>query len=233
MEKWQVALMGDSILKGIQMDPVTERYINKNDMELSTLEAEFDLSISNHSAFGADCHHGQKLLERLCRKNPETELVLMDFGGNDCNHDWAAVAQNPEKAHLPNVPLAEFLEVYRSLIREVRQRGMQPVLMTLPPLVPERFLPWWSRGLDLSAVERFVGCPSNIYAHQENYSRAVERLSREEGTPLVDLRASFLAYGHLEELMCLDGTHPNSRGQALIHNALEDFFRREQAKMQR
>ena len=53
----------------------------------------------------------------------------------------------------------------------------------------------------------------------------MEQLARETETPLVDIRGAFLAHGHLGQLLCEDGTHPNSAGQALIGDAFRDFAR--------
>ena len=72
---------------------------------------------------------------------------------------------------------------------------------------------------------RWLGDVGNIYVWQERYSRAVERLAREENVPLVDVRGAFLDYGHLEQTLCADGTHPNTVGQGLITKAFQDFGR--------
>lgn len=95
--------------------------------------------------------------------------------------------------------------------------------MNLPPLLSQWFFDWWCRDLDQAAVRTWLGDVSNIYAHQERYSRTVESLAREEDVPLVDVRGAFLAHGHLETLLCEDGTHPNSTGQALIGQAFRKF----------
>ena len=72
----------------------------------------------------------------------------------------------------------------------------------------------------------------NIYAHQEQYSRAVERLAWEENVPLVDLRGAFLDHWHLDTLLCEDGTHPNTAGQVLIGQAFRAFAEQWEAKLQ-
>lgn len=217
-------LLGDSVLKGVQVDPTTERYVTNNVMELPALAEELQIPILNKSVFGADCTHGEKLLDRLLHKGEHFDAVVMDFGGNDCNYDWAAVARDPGQEHQPNVPLDDFVERYRRLIGQVKEAGMQPVLCTLPPLLPESFISWWCRGIDEPTVRNWLGSACNIYAHQERYSRAVERLAREENAALLDLRGAFLDHVHLEELICQDGTHPNSVGQKLIAQALRDFL---------
>ena len=123
------------------------------------------------------------------------------------------------------MPLPEFVELYREMIRRVRSHGIRPILTNLPPLDSERFFNWWCGDLDKEVVMRWLGDVGNIYVWQERYSRAVERLAREENVPLVDVRGAFLDYGHLEQTLCADGTHPNTVGQGLITKAFQDFGR--------
>ena len=220
-----IQLLGDSILKGIQVEPATGRYVTRNEIGISGLERDFGLTVKNGSHFGATVVKGQRLLDRLLERGTPCDAVVMDFGGNDCDFRWDQVAADPAGDHQPNVPLPEFLRRYREMIARLRLHGIVPVLTTLPPLEPERFFNWWCRDLDQAAVRSWLGSLCNIYAHQENYSRAVEQLARETGTPLVDIRGAFLAHGHLEQLLCEDGTHPNSAGQALIGQAFRAFAR--------
>ena len=218
-----IQVLGDSILKGIQVDPSTGRYVTRNDIGIPGLERDFGLTVKNGSHFGATVVKGGQLLDRLLERGTSCDAVVMDFGGNDCDFRWEQVAADPEGDHRPNVPLPEFLQRYREMIARLRLHGIVPVLTTLPPLEPERFFNWWCGRLDQAAVRRWLGSLTNIYAHQENYSRAVEQLARETETPLVDIRGAFLAHGHVEGLLCEDGTHPNSAGQALIGQAFRAF----------
>ena len=177
----------------------------------------------NDAHFGATCVKGTKLLDRLLASGRPCQAVVMDFGGNDCDFRWRDIAADPAGTHLPAVPLPEFRERYRGMVRRLREAGIQPILMNLPPLLSQWFFDWWFRDLDQAAVRTWLGDVSNIYAHQERYSRTVESLAREEDVPLVDVRGAFLAHGHLETLLCEDGTHPNSTGQALIGQAFRKF----------
>lgn len=222
----KILMLGDSVLKGIQVDEESRRYVPRNDMDLAGLEAEFGLTIENKSRFGATSINGETLLQRFLNKGAHWDAVVMDFGGNECNYDWAKIAADPTGEHFPAVTPGDFTENYRRLIRMVKANNMTPMLMTLPPLIPQRFFDWWCAGLDQEAVKQWLGDPCNIYAHQERYSRAVEKLAWEEQVPLVDVRGEFLNYGHLGDLMCMDGTHPNSAGQALIVKAFRDYGRK-------
>ena len=49
----QVTLLGDSILKGIQVDLGDRRYRTHNEINVEALESEFQLSIHNDAHFGA------------------------------------------------------------------------------------------------------------------------------------------------------------------------------------
>lgn len=229
----QIEVLGDSILKGIQPDPDTGRYGIKNDIDLPGLSREFALTVRNDSHFGYTVTRGGCLLERMLERGLDCDAVVMDFGGNDCDFKWAEVAADPGAEHSPNVPPAEFLEKYRAMVRKLKDRGILPILTTLPPLEPQRFLDWWCRGLDKGAVERWLGGVCNIYAHQERYSCLVERLAREEQVPLVDIRGAFLEHGRLDTLICQDGTHPNSTGQKLITGTFREFGLRWEERLHR
>lgn len=222
----KIVVLGDSILKGIQPDPETGRYITRNDIDVDGLSREFGLTVENQSHFGSTVLKGDRLLDRLLERGLDCDAVVMDFGGNDCDFKWGEVAAHPEAVHLPAVTPEAFVQRYRAMLRKLRQRDIVPIVTTLPPLEPQRFLDWWCRDLDQEAVLRWVGGVCNIYAHQEGYSHLVERLAWEERAPLVDLRSAFLRQGHLENLICADGTHPNSAGQALITQAFRDFAHR-------
>lgn len=224
-QRRQVTLLGDSILKGIQVDLDSRRYCTQNEINTAALESEFQLSIHNDAHFGATVRKGSRLLDRMLARELPCDLLVMDFGGNDCDFRWQEIAEDPTAEHLPNVPLPEFVELYRTMLRKVKERGIRPILTNLPPLDSQRFFDWWCGGLDRDAVLRWLGDVGNIYAWQERYSRAVERLAREENVPLVDVRGAFLEHGHLEQVLCADGTHPNSLGQALITRAFQDFGR--------
>ena len=219
----EIEIFGDSILKGIQPDRDTGKYVVRNDIDISGLSREFGLSVHNDSHFGSTVVKGGRLLDRMLDRGASWDAVVMDFGGNDCDFRWTEVAADPEGEHSPNVPPAEFLERYRTMVRKLKDRGIVPILTTLPPLEPRRFLDWWCQNLDKGAVERWMGEVSTIYTHQEHYSHLVERLSREEQVPLVDIRGAFLEHGRLGPLICEDGTHPNSAGQAVITCAFREF----------
>ncbi len=220
MSAERVLLLGDSILKGIVVDEAAGKYVTDNRMGLDMLAERFGLSIENASHFGATVEKGQRLLGRFLDRGRRWDTVIMDFGGNESDWEWADISAEPAKEHASHLSLAAFTEKYRTLIRTVKEAGMRPVVTTLPPLLPEQFITWRCRGLDAHAVREWLGDVTNIYTYQERYSRAVETLAREEKVRLLDIRSAFTARLHLEKLICVDGTHPNFSGQAVISEQL-------------
>ncbi len=69
----------------------------------------------------------------------------------------------------------------------------------------------------------WLGDIRTIYIHQERYSRAVEKIALEVQVPLIDLRGAFLKAGDVKELLCEDGTHPNTLGQKVMASSFDNF----------
>jgi lysophospholipase L1-like esterase len=51
----------------------------------------------------------------------------------------------------------------------------------------------------------------------------IEKIALKKQVPLVDLRGEFLMSGNVKDLLCEDGTHPNTLGQKVITSCLQKF----------
>jgi lysophospholipase L1-like esterase len=71
----------------------------------------------------------------------------------------------------------------------------------------------------------WLGTGNTIYRWQEKYSRAIEYIAYKTDTLLVDIRGAFLRYFRVDDLLCEDGTHPNSKGQNVITETFLNFSR--------
>jgi hypothetical protein len=98
------------------------------------------------------------------------------------------------------------------------------VLITPPPLVAERFVPWVSRGLNEENILRYLGDAHHVYRWQEQYGLAVHKVARHTQCKLFDLRAFFLRERVLGDLYCIDGMHPNEEGHRVIYQAVEQML---------
>ena len=220
----RIMIFGDSILKGVVLDQ-EQKYRVGSGLELEQLGAEHGLRIENHSRFGCTCGKGMAMLERLLARGDRPEAVVLGYGGNDADFDWAEVAAAPEAEHLPHTPLAQFTALYQQAIARLRALDIRPVLITLPPVCAERYFRWITRdGLSAEAILRWLGDVEAIYRFQERYSRALEALARENGCLSLDLRGALLQNRALEPYYCADGIHPNEAGQGVLRRALEGML---------
>jgi len=227
-----VEVFGDSILKGVQLDDDKKHYRVDNNIDVDMLEKKFLLSIRNFSKFGCTISKAFSLIEkRFSNDKPKCDAIVLNLGGNDCDFNWKAVAEDPDAEHEPNTPLDVFTETYRKIIEFLKDNGIRPIITTLPPLDAQKFFNWFCGGLDKSAnVLKWLGSVEAIYRWQENYSRTIEKIAEETGTLLVDLRGAFLKHRRLEHLLCADGTHPNTEGQHVITQGFLEFIELARAK---
>ena len=75
----QVTLLGDSILKGIQVDLGSRRYRAQNEMDTAALESEFRLSIHNDAHFGATVRKGSRLLDRMLDRGAACDFLYREM----------------------------------------------------------------------------------------------------------------------------------------------------------
>ena len=206
-------------MKGIvtnasQIDNGTVKYIISDHGFVNRVGCSSGLSIRNLSRFGSTILGGLKNIDRHLHEIKHGDRVVLEFGGNDCNFDWAQVAAAPEKQHLPATPKDEFAEKYYSAIKLAKSRGARVALCTLVPIESKRFMNWVSRGLDRAGILQYLhGDVNEIGRWQESYSRLVQQVADASGCPALDLRAPFEhAPGGMEHLISADGIHPNAEG---------------------
>ncbi|MCL1835219.1 MAG: SGNH/GDSL hydrolase family protein [Oscillospiraceae bacterium] len=219
----KIEVFGDSILKGVQLKPGSGRYCVDNNIDVGMLSRKFSLNIVNRSKFGCTVSKGKELLSRFLEGKPDCSAVLMNYGGNDCDFNWKDISDNPHIKHEPHTPLKEFIKTYKGIFRQVYDKGIRPVVANLPPIEPQRFLEWVSRGLNKENILTWLDGVNTIYRFQEFYSRAIEDLARASGVMLVDLRGAFLKETRIGRFLCEDGIHPNTEGQKLITQELARF----------
>ena len=219
----KIEVFGDSILKGIQVNPANKRYHIDNNIDVDMLGERFSLDIKNRSKFGCTITKGKALLDKFLSEKQDCAAIVMDFGGNDSDFNWNAISENPDAKHEPNTPLNSFVKIYTGVVDKIKENGIRPILTSLPPLEPQRYFDWLSRGLNKDNILRWLDGVNTIYRHQELYSRTVEEIARNTGTMLVDLRGAFLKSWRLGRFLCEDGIHPNTEGQKLITQEFEKF----------
>lgn len=221
-----VCVFGDSVTKGVVFDSVRDKYTLLKDSFVNLAKGGENFIINNYSRFGSTVSKGLEMLSRHKKELSGSDYTVLEFGGNDCDFDWAEVAAAPDAEHSPNTPVGRFEQLYTSMISQIRACGSKPVLLTLPPVDAKRYFAHISRGLNADAILRWLGDVEYIYRWHEMYNIAVCRLSKNLNVPLIDISSAFLKTTNYQKLICDDGIHPNEQGHLLIGRTVGDAIHR-------
>ena len=227
-----ILVMGDSVAEGVVFHPEKNRYIFSKSGFIRRLGTMLKAKILDFSKFGTTSDYGSKLLgDKLSDLNPD--LVLIEYGGNDCDYNWDEVAQTPMKEHFPNTLVTAFEENITHMVNSLKKENKIPVLMNLPPLNAPSYFRWFTKNDPQRAhnILKWLHDVSKIYWWQEKYSYTIEKIARATGTHLINGRNAFLSQQHYQNLICEDGIHPNEKGQALIEKTFIDYIEKHAAYM--
>ena len=219
-ETMKARIYGDSVMKGTVIDRAY-RYHALMEEYLAKFREKFSIETENRSRFGITVDKGYSLLRQDLDKGVACDYALVEFGGNDCNFKWNEISVLPESEHEPITQLSHFKETYHSMIRDLKQANIQPVLMTLPPIDAERYLDFICRsGRSRENIVYWLGDVQRIYHYQEMYSAAITRCAWQHHLPLIDVRSAFLPERDLPDMIAADGIHLTMAGYERLFELL-------------
>ncbi|MFA6504786.1 MAG: SGNH/GDSL hydrolase family protein [Treponemataceae bacterium] len=227
LENRQISIWGDSILKGVVLDETDGRYHVLRNSCVNQFAELTGTEISNHASFGMTTGKAFERIKRaFARELPDKDdIVVLEYGGNDCDFNWAEVAADPERKHLPKTPIDQFGTLFQSIIDLFKSVRIMPVIMALPPLDPGKYFAWLSRGLNVENLRAWLGDVNRIYRWQEAYNDIVGQLANDNGLRLINVRKDFLVSDNYGSLICADGIHPNESGHASILHSVLSYVR--------
>lgn len=227
---YKFMVSGDSISKGVIFDEDKSKYIILKDNYIALLQHKLNGIIRNTAKFGNTLIKGvTKLRNDVLNDHPD--IVLIEYGGNDCDFNWNEVASNPDIEHKPKTDFATFENKLKETLDFLKSNKITPILMTLPPLNADRYLKWISHNDPLAETNilKYIGSVTKIYWWQEKYSSAIQKIAEETHTKWIDVRGAFLQYPDFTKFICLDGIHPNEDGHKIIANKVMDFIKSDYA----
>ncbi len=210
----KISAYGDSILKGAVTGTDSGHLfdiIEDSSLVLASKALGFDFN--NQSVFGSIVSKTQRRLNRDIEKGIFSDLAIIESGGNDCDYDWTQVSSSPDEKHLPRTTLEDFIQKISEMVDVCRKNKITPLIMTMPPLVRDRWYNHILHGQDENAVLKILNDnPDRLYQNHELYNISLVEYAFKNSVQIVDMRKEMLLSENYRNLMCLDGIHPNEKG---------------------
>ncbi|MEF9880626.1 MAG: hypothetical protein RR975_14515, partial [Clostridia bacterium] len=89
----EIHVWGDSIARGIVYDELRERYAISRERCTARLQTVLNVKVVNHATMGATILDGLQCFQAFTPV--PNALCAIEFGGNDCDLDWANAAAHP------------------------------------------------------------------------------------------------------------------------------------------
>lgn len=213
----KIVCFGDSLTRGVSFVKGRLRILKEN--YPNTLQQLFsennkEVSVVNKGVFNDNSHH---LLERLEKDviMERPQYVIIEIGGNDCNFKWKEVAEKPWEEHKAIVPMNQYIENIKSIITNLKEHQITPVIATLPPLDPVRYYKNISDKYSPS-ISHWISEVGGIDYWHGLYNRNLNRLAEECSTLKVDVRSALKKAGDLVEFISDDGIHLTAAGYKVL-----------------
>ncbi|MCX7885245.1 MAG: SGNH/GDSL hydrolase family protein [Caloramator sp.] len=223
-ETYKFLICGDSISRGVIFDESKGKYTILKDSYTSLLEDKIKGVILNAARFGNTLTKGiSRVTNEISKLHPD--IIILEFGGNDCDFNWNEVAKNPYINHLPNTDFDTFEKTLTDFIISMKHDGITPILLSLPPIDADRYFKWISENDDKkkNSILKWLGSVNKIYWWQERYNSAIIDTAIITNTKWIDIRGAFLKQPDYRKFLCIDGIHPNSEGHKIIADKMLEF----------
>jgi len=224
-DSYIVITYGDSITKGIIYDEEKSKYATLKENFTNIIGDKIKGQVYNAGKFGSTIIRGaSKMYRDVIKKSPD--IVLIEFGGNDCDYKWDDIAKNPDDEYKPNTDIFTFRETLRTMIDTLKNDHILPVLMTLPPLDPLKYFKWITKEDSFAEqnILHWLGTKDSLFNWHNSYNKIITEVANETSTVLIDVRTEFLKCSDYSKFLCKDGIHPNIEGQSLIATVILKFI---------
>jgi acyl-CoA thioesterase I len=224
-DSYTIVVYGDSIARGVIYDENKNKHALLLESFTNLLRGRLKGVVFNAAKFGSTIVDGLPRLQNdVLKRKPD--IVLIEFGGNDCDYHWDEIAANPSGEYHPNTECSAFSNLLTGLVEKLHSMNIVPVLVSLPPLDPDKYFRWISHNSEQAKknILQFIGEVSHIYSWHERYNAAILRVAEATKTRLIDIRSAFLQKDDYKTLICIDGIHPNKEGHKVIAEKILNYI---------
>ena len=223
-----LVVFGDSIPKGIIYEDGKIKRAKTVAVDVLGKYYRFD-NVYNSSVYGQTLTRlmSKKTIDEYissCGKDDEKYAAIC-IGGNDADYNWQRVAASPDAMHGSVTNLDDYAYMLDQAINKLKAAKHKVFLLTLPPVFSQLYFSnVISKLADGDNVLRFLnGDVSNIYRHQELFNNEVVKCAFRNDVKLIDIRASLLEDRDCLDKYCIDGVHPNQKGQEFLANKIIQY----------
>ncbi len=213
----KVAIFGDSVSKGVIYDPKLKKYTFGNGIDFKSIENRLNIKIDNYSKMGATITYGLDKLKAYLNQDPDVDIIVLEYGGNDSDFDWVEVSKNKSKDYQSKTPIDTYKKTLIEMIQLIKSKQIKPIVLTLPSINAKRYYKWISRlNINMKNVLFFLGDVEHIYRYHELYNVTILEVANQFNVEYIDIRKVFLKHSNDKELICQDGIHPTMHAEKLI-----------------
>ncbi len=216
----KIVALGDSIIKGVLFNQESNgcgHYSLSDHNIIDYIADHLHGEAINLGKMGCTIDIGERILDRHLEQLNDATHVLMCYGGNDSDYNWKAIADAPKQEHLPKTSLNLFEKNYTRIINKVREKGHNPIIISLPPIDAQRYFNFFTStftDVQKSNILKWLkGSVDTIWAGHELYNDTIKRIANTTNSILIDVTNCL---GDGKAYLCHDGIHPNAIGQSKI-----------------
>lgn len=218
LKKFNIALIGDSISKGLYLDGLKPKALSTS--AITIVESSLNVTINNISSFGQTLSRAYEkgiLDDYYASLKGKNNICVFWIGGNDADYNWKEVAAAPTESHDPKTPLPKFESILDDITKKLCKKA-KVIFITLPPIDSKRYFKnVISKLTDGDAVLKFFnGDITNINRHQECYNTIILKVAQAHSCPVIDIRTELLLDRSYLNLLADDGIHLSEDGQKKV-----------------
>lgn len=232
MIEMKIVCFGDSLTRGVSFVRGRLRIIKENYpsflQDMFSSNQEECISVVNKGVFN---DNSDLLLKRLDKDVIEEhpDFTIIGIGGNDCNFEWKEVAENPGENHNPIVPIERYIENLKTMIFTLKEEGITPIILTLPPLDPVRYYQYISKQYG-SAISHWISMVGGIEHWHGMYNQALNKFVDGIDAIKIDVRTALKKAGDLSQYISQDGIHLTPIGYQEVSKTIFKELNKKQEK---
>lgn len=219
-QKKKVYLFGDSLMKGVMPDQ-SGMYHSSDAIGFSEMEKKFNFELFNFAMPTFTTTQILAYMKTVMANKEIPDLVLLEGGGNDCDHDWARFERTGGEELYNRVPIELFQENLRSMANFWKDKNVPCIMIITPPIDIKQFF------MHLQSDDKFNALkdkfPEILPMEQEynKYKDVMYKIADEYGMRKIDLTRCFDEFENLSDVYSIDGMHPNEKGYSMFKEVFE------------